>query len=185
MNRHHIALLPAEEELLAQIDLRDSFPPGTDAHAIYQTNKAPIVALLRSLVDRDAIPKRRLALWTDPALQPGRARGSHRDLFAANDSRGPEAFTHPHFKTFLRYFLFGADLPQPAIDEFEKQIGNPEWFGGSDIIALAKRTREIVRKYGLRHYSHADEFQRLALDNGLSNDHVASVRKAAMEAARR
>ncbi len=26
----------------------------------------------------------------------------------------------------------GANLPQAVIDEFEDQIGNPEWFSGSD-----------------------------------------------------
>lgn len=183
MNRHHIALTDEETSLVSAIDLRTNLPFGVDGHAIYLANSRPILALLKSLNTRDAIPNHRLAYWTDPALRSGRSKGSHQDIFSRNGSDGAEAYTHPHFIPFLRYFLFGADLPQPAIDEFEKQVGNPSWFSGSDIIALTKKTREIVRKYALT--GDSIEFQKLALDNGLNASHANSVRSAAKTAARR
>ncbi len=106
-------------------------------------------------------------------------------MYARNGTNGAEAYTHPNFLKILRYFLYGAELPQGAIDEFEKQVGNPEWFSGSDIIGLTKKTREIVRRYNLRDWEHSDHFHMLALDNGLSANHADSVRRAAIDAARR
>jgi hypothetical protein len=184
VRNYKLELTEAEAALVGQIDLRDDYGHD-DGHEIYEANAAPILALLKLLSERDAIPKHRIALWTDPALNTGRTKGSHRDLFARNGSIGAKAYTHPHFKTYLRFFLYGADLPRGAIDEFEEQVGNPAWFSGSDIIALTKRTRAIVRKYDLRDYRYADEFQKLALDNGLNIYNANRVRKAAIEAARR
>jgi len=185
MNRHHLKLTEEEMKLVARIDLRDDLPIGTDGHSVYLSNQEPILALLRSLIARQGIPKHRIEYWTDPRHNPGRTRGSHSDIFARNGSEGDEAYTHPHFKRFLRYFLYGADLPQAAIEEFEAQVGNPEWFGGSDIIALTKKTREIVRKYRLKGGRYSDQFHMLALDNGLSSDNANSVRRAAVESGRR
>jgi hypothetical protein len=180
-----LVLTPQELELVRRIDLREDLLPGEDARAIYPANHDPILRLLKSLSERNAIPKHRLALWTDPRLKPEHLRGSHQEVFARNGAVGDDAYTHPHFKPYLRYFLFGADLPQGAIQEFERQVGDIRGFSGSDILALTKKTREIVRTYDLRDRKYATEFQKLALDVGLSIDNAESVRTAAVEAARR
>lgn len=185
MSKHHIELTADEERLVQTIDLREDLPHDVDGHEVYKANREPILALLKSLTKRSAIPQHRVAYWTDPVHKPGRTKGSHRDVFARNGSEGAEAYTHPHFIPFLRYFLYGADLPSAVIAEFEQQVGNPAWFSGSDIISLTKKTREIVRKHGLKNWSDADEFYKLALDNGLSASNAESVRKAATEARRR
>jgi len=185
LEKHHIALTSEEAALVGSIDLRLDHGHHEDGHAIYLSNCDPIMALLKSLSGRSAIPPHRLAYWNDPKYQTGRVKGSYEDIFARNGSSGREAYTHPHFLPFLRYFLFGADLPPAAMVEFEGQIGDPRWFSGSDILGLTKRTRAIVRKYGLRSHNDADEFQKLAIDNGLSPYNAASVRKAAIEGGRR
>lgn len=185
MNRHHIVLTAEEQALVDKIDLRLDIPHHEDGHAIYLANRDFIPPLLKSLADRTAIPAQRIAYWTDPKFRSGRMKGAHRDIFARNGSRGKDAYTHPHFIPFLRYFLFGADLPALVIAEFEQKIGDPKWFGGSDIIGLAKETRAIVRRYNLKQYGYADEFHKLAIDNGLSHHDAESVRKAAAEAVRR
>lgn len=183
MRNYRLALTEAETALVARIDLRDDIPRNEDAHAIYLANCEPILELLESLHARKAIPAHRMALWNDPKLHPGNTKGSYQDIFSRNGSSGSEAYIHPNFKRFLRYFLYGADLPEAAIEEFEDQVGDPRWFSGSDIIDLAKKTRAIVRKYNLR--QHDEEFLKLALDNGLSAYDAMSVRRAAIEAARR
>lgn len=185
MNKHHIPLTVEEQGMVDKIDLRIDIPHHEDGHAKYLVNRELIPPLLKSLADRSAIPAARLAYWNDPKLRSGRMKGSHRDIFARNGSKGREAYTHPHFVPFLRYFLFGADLPAAVIAEFETKIGDPKWFGGSDIIGLVKETRAIVRRYNLRHFSHSDEFHKLAIDNGLRPHDAEAVRKAAVEAARR
>jgi hypothetical protein len=185
VSRFHIELTRDESEWVDRIDFRLDLPPGVDRHAVYLSNSGPIISLLGSLGARGGIPARRLTLWTDPELQTGRVKGSHKDLYARNGCAGAEAYTHPNFIPFLRYFLYGADLPDAVMTQFEAQVGNPEWFSGSDIIDLSKKTRELVRRHNLKSNRRDLEFQKLALDLGLSNYHANSVREAAQEAARR
>jgi hypothetical protein len=183
IEKYHLQLTDDEVATLMQIDLHDDFPSGIDGHAVYLANRKPILKLMQSLLERDAIPRRRLAFWRDADLKPGQTKGSRMQMFEKNGNVGDEVYTHPGFKQYLRYFLFGAHLPADAIAEFEDKVGNREWFGGSDIIPLMKKTREIVRKYGLQ--GEADEFLKLALDAGLNNYNALSVRKAARDASRR
>lgn len=185
MSRYQIELIRNESEWVDRIDFRLDLPPGVYRHAVYLSNSGPIISLLGSLGARGGIPARRLALWTDPELQTGRVKGSYMDLYARNGSAGAEAYTHPNFIPFLRYFLYGADLPDIVMNQFEAQVGNPERFSGSDIIELSKKTRELVRRHNLKSNLRDLEFQKLALDLGLSNYHANSVREAAQEAARR
>jgi len=184
MAKHHIELTDEEKTLLVRIDLRDSIPRGEDAHARYLANRDPLLALVKSLSERKAIPKQRLAYWNDPSYFTGKSKVSHKGMFERNGTRGADIYAHPHFLPFLRYFLFGADLPETAIREFEEQIGNLEWFGGSDIIDLTKKTRQIVRSHGLTHYAVPEEFFKLAIDNGLDHQQAGAVRREAMVAKR-
>lgn len=182
-NRHHILLTDEERDLVDKIDLRCPLPREADQRAIFLANEKPVIELLRLLDEREAIPRQRIAYWTDPDYKPGQTKGSRKQMFERNGNVGDEIYTHPHFVPYLRYFLYGADLPQGAIDEFEEQVGDVRGFSGSDILGLTKKTRELVRKYDLR--SHADEFYQLTIDNGLSRYSAESVRNAAKEASRR
>lgn len=96
MNRYHLELTSEETALADQIDFREIIPHHEDGHEIYKSNRAPIMSLLKLLIARDAIPKNRLAYWTNPDLKPGRMKGSHKDIFKRNGSEGEEAYTHPH-----------------------------------------------------------------------------------------
>lgn len=185
LNRYQIQLTQEEAELARQIDFRLDFPPNIDRHIVYLSNSGPIISLMKSLIDRGGILERRWALWNDTELHVGRPKGSYKTLYAQNGNVGDEAYTHPNFIPFLRFFLYGASLPEVVIAQFEAQVGNPEWFSGSDIIELSKKTRELVRRYNLKSSRSDLEFQKLALDVGLSNYHANSVRAAAHEAARR
>ncbi|WP_275787715.1 hypothetical protein [Pararhizobium gei] len=185
MNRHHIDLTGAENALVERIDLRDHLPSGEDPHVIYLANREPILALLQSLNDRKAIPPQRLAYWNDPAYTSGPSKLSRKEVFESNGTYGPDIFAHPHFRRYLRYFLYGADLPAAAIREFEQQLASFGTFSGSDIIALTAKTREIVRRHRLTDDSVPDEFFKLALDNGLDRHAAKAVRRDAMQAKRR
>jgi hypothetical protein len=169
MEKYHIALTAAEASLLAGIDLRDDFPPGVDGHEVYQSNRKPIVALLQSLRERGAIPTHRIEYFTNPEYKRGgRTKGSWQDLFERHNE-GVEVFEHPHFKQHLRYFLFGPDLPDEAILEFEREIpSNPEWISGSDGIDLGKKAIKIARAHNIQKHKAADNFFKLCLDIGIS-----------------
>lgn len=145
-------------------------------HEQYKRQTPLILELLRSLGERNAIPEIRLKYWSDPEYQIGRLKVSHKGLFERNGRQGDEIYTHPHFLKYLRYFLFGAQLPARAIAEFEEVVGNPEWISSGDMTDIAKGTRAIVRKYGLQ--DEDEEFYRLALDLGLNQWFAKSVRDA-------
>lgn len=168
MKKYQIALTEDENALLAQIELSDELPLGVDGHAVYQSNRKPILALLRSLRERDAIPEHRIRYFTDPEYRSGRVKGSRKDLFERNGNEGAEIYEHPHFKQHLRYFLFGPELPDGAIIEFEEGVRDPKWISGSDGIDLGKKAIKIARAHQIPKHKAADNFFKLALDMGIS-----------------
>ena len=173
--RYLIELTDKEAEDLSGIELDQS---ALD-HEQYQRQAPLVLALLESLAERNAIPKVRLMYWSDPEYQIGRVKASHKGLFERNGRKGDEIYTHPNFLKYLRYFLFGVQLPQAAIAEFEEVVGNPEWVSSSDVTDITKGTRAIVRKFGLQ--GDEEEFYRLALDVGLSQSFAKHVRDAAKQ----
>src|SRR4051794_30264410 len=122
--KHSIKLMPQEQALLDSIELNEE----RVEYETVQKNGPAILALLRSLGERNAIPKQRLKYWSDPTYHIGRIKSSHKGLFERNNCTGEDIYTHPHFLKYLRYFLFGADLPPSVIEQFEEKIGNPQWF---------------------------------------------------------
>ncbi|MBZ8119813.1 hypothetical protein KUD11_14320 [Roseovarius sp. LXJ103] len=165
-----IELTEDESEILSGIEFDQ---PALD-HEQYKRQGLLVLRLLKSLVERSAIPEARLRYWSDPEYQIGRSKASHKGLFERNGRQGDEIYTHPHFLKYLRYFLYGANLPEGAISEFERVIGNPEWVSSGDITDITKGTRDIVRRHGLK--DQDEEFFRLALDVGLDVWFAKSVR---------
>ncbi|WP_430449444.1 hypothetical protein [Rhodophyticola sp.] len=169
-----IKLTKEESELLSGIEL-DTDKLRFD-HEAYERQGPLVLRLLKSLTERNAIPEHRLRYWSDPEYQIGRVKASHRGLFERNGTMGQDIYTHPHFLKYLRYFLFGAQLPADVIAEFERIVGNPEWVTSGDVTEITKGTRKLVREKRLRGYE--EEFYRLALDIGLDQWFAKSVRDA-------
>ena len=168
-----VELTKEEFALLSSIEIDQS---KLD-HEQFSRQGPLILELLQSLFERKAIPEIRLKYWTDPEYQIGRFKTSNKGLFERNGNQGAEIYFHPNFLTYLRYFLFGAQLPAAAIREFEEVVGNPEWVSSGDITRITKGTRTIVRNCGLK--DEDEEFYRLALDVGLSQWFAKPVRDAA------
>lgn len=166
---YEVVLTNEEEKWLAGIEL-DQSKLDPQRH---QQQGPLVIMLMKSLVERDAIPEVRLLYWSDPKYQVGRLNASHTGMFERNGRQGEEIYTHPHFLNYLRYFLFGAQLPEGALSEFEETVGNPNWVSSGDISVITKGTRAIVRKYGLQ--AEVEEFYRLALDVGLSQSYARIV----------
>jgi hypothetical protein len=167
LEKYHISLTENESAILSQIDLRSDLPHGVDGHKVYQENRKPILALLDLLKERGAIPEHRIRYFIDPKYKPGRTKGSRKKLFERSGNVGAEIYEHPHFKEYLRYFLFGSELSDSAISEFEQEVSHPEWVSGSEAIDLAKKAIAISRKYGISKHDAADEFFKLSLDMGI------------------
>lgn len=178
MEKYRIPLTDAEETLVSKIDLRLSHRNHDEAHAAYNANAKPILALLASLSARDGVPPRRLRYWNDAEYNPGRIKASRKGAFERNNCLGEDIYTHPHFIKHLRYILLGADLPDPIIFDFEQQAGNPEWVSLSDAIPLGKHARKLVRQNGLEPRHASEEFFKLCLDMGLTLSVALSIMRS-------
>lgn len=181
MSKYHLALTEAERVLLEQMDLRLKHPSHAEGRASYLSNREPILALLKSLHDRSALPASRIRYWKDPACNTGRLKGSNESLFRRHGTYGADIYTDPHFVPFLRYFLFGADLPQNVIEAFEEHVGNPEWVTSGDVVPMGKFARNLTRRFGLERDHVSEEFFKLCLDMGLDLSIAQSVRRAVMQ----
>jgi len=125
-----------------------------------------------------AVPEVRLSYWNDPNYRTGRVKGSRKGLFERNGCTGSDIYTHPHFLEHLRYFLFGTELPDPVVKEFEEKVGNPEWVSSSDIVPIGKAARELTRRYRLDIANAPEEFFKLCLDMGLGLSTAESVMRS-------
>jgi len=178
MEKYHIKLTQTEAVTLAKIDLRESHRNHDEGHAAYKANAQPILALLQSLNDRCAVPQERLNYWNDPRYHQGRIKASRKGLFERNGCKGADIYTHPHFIRHLRYFLFGADLPDDVITAFEEKVGNPQWVSSSDIVPIGKCARDLTRQHRLDKTDAPEEFFKLCLDMGLGLTTAESVMRS-------
>lgn len=178
MKKYHIELTEEEKALVEAIDFRVSHPKHDEGHAAYQANKHPILVLLKSLDARGAIPQERLNYWNDPTYNTGRLKASNKGMFERNGCTGQDIYTHPHFIPYLRYFLFGAELPEVVIAAFEGKVGNPDWVTSSDIVPIGKCARDLARQHRLDRAHAPEEFFKLCLDMGLGLSTAVSVMRA-------
>ncbi len=178
MKKYHIELTAEETELLSKIDMQVAHRSHDEGHAAHNANKVPILALVRSLSDRQAVPQERRNYWNVPDYNPGRVQASRKGVFERNGTRGEDIYAHPHFVPYLRYFLFGAELPDEVITEFEARVGNPAWVSSSDIVPIGTLARDLTRRHGIEKALAANEFFKLCLDMGLGLSTAQSVLRA-------
>jgi hypothetical protein len=166
------ALEPAEKAILDSIELDQLKLDGTA-----DSNGHAVLALMKLLIKRNAIPAIHVRYWQDPEYRDGRVKASHKGLFGRNGTEGDEIYEHPNFLSYLRYFIYGADLPSRVIAAFVEKVGNPEWVSLSDSIPLGKFARALARDHGLN-ATGADEFFKLSLDLGLYINTAKGIRDA-------
>jgi hypothetical protein len=174
-----IALTPDEGAILAAMKLRQEelFHESDGA----QRNGELALALMTSLLARAAIPELRLRYFEDPTYRTGRIKGSYRQLFERNKTVGDDIFRHPNFLQHLRYFLFGAELPDDIIKAFSRKALSFGHVGPSDASELGTLSRDMTRKHHLAVHigpdGVAEEFYKLALDCGIYQGHALAIRK--------
>ena len=171
-----------EKTFVDAIDLRMWPPFGTEHQESCKANEMPILALMSSLVQRGVIPEQRWKYWSDPKYRVGGSgKNAPKGVFEKNGCPDGEAYIHPHFIPYLRYFLFGAYLPSAVIEEFEEKVGNPGWVTSGDILPLGKVARDLTRQYSLPRDEAALEFYKLCLDIGLDQGTARSVRDSVIK----
>ena len=83
-----------------------------------------------------------------------------------------------HTRTSLRFFLFGADLPDAVIAKFAEKVGIPLWVTSGDIVPIGKFARALAREYRLDQVRASEEFFKLCLDIGLDRSTAINVMRS-------
>lgn len=135
--------------------------------------------LTESLLRRKAIPTVRLDFFAKPKMNVGGHGKSRAEVFERNGTHGKEAFRHPHFAQYLRYFIFGPDLPEVTIAGFQKIVDDGLGTSGMVLEQLAAFVRSEIRQKRLDRRQAAEEFFKLAHEIGRP-DLAENVRSAAM-----
>jgi hypothetical protein len=158
-----------EQGVAARIDFKAQVPSDATCDA---TRK-----LMESLLARDGIPAIRLRWFTDPALASLRGKSRMQNFMAHGLAVG-EMFEHPHFVGYLRYFIYGPDLPAAVIGGFCKSV-DEGGTSGMQMSRLCAFVRSAVRNRRVNKTYADDEFQKLALECELSVGVARSIRDAA------
>lgn len=174
-----IPLAPDETAILSTMKLHQEELFHDNEAA--QRNGELALALMTSLLARGAIPEVRLKYFEEPTYRTGRVKGSYRQLFERNKTVGDDIFRHLNFLRHLRYFLFGADLPDDVIEAFSGKALAHGHVGPSDALELGTLGRDLTRKHDLAVRIGADEvaeeFYKLALDCRIYQGHALAIRK--------
>ncbi len=132
--------------------------------------------LMQSLREREAIPIPRWKYFIDPTYNVSNRKRSKMEIFRQTEGSEQKMYCHGAFAMkYLRYFIFGANLPDVVKDEF---LAHSQEFliSSEDLLKLA---RTQVRREGLK--GRFEEFYQLALDCGRPQWEAASVREAVMK----
>lgn len=138
---------------------------------------AAMLALMRSLRKRKAIPEARWKYFTDPECFVGGHGRSHLQVFEKNGTYGDDIVRHEHFVKYLRYFLYGPDLPTDVIEAFRGKIvecGGD--FTGSDALTVADFAGKLARSHRLAADNVGEEFFKLAIECGFDTAGARCVR---------
>lgn len=168
--------LTAEEQVLLD---KIVFEPPQDEHfdkVILRQSCKEAASLAIGLLSRKAIPEIRLRYFTDPKLNIGKAKMSRKQVFEANGTKGKAIFEHAHFLPYLKYFVFGPDLPQEVIEQFCTAVADELFISGGDMDHLWKITSNATRQRRLNPLHASEEYFKLALECGLLEKYARSIR---------
>jgi hypothetical protein len=174
------ALTEEEQELLNGIVLRAS--ELVREPALVVTNGDRVLALMKRLIARRAIPEARVRYFLDPNYNAGGRGQSRRAGFEGAGCYGDDIFRHTTFLKYLHYFLFGADLPSSVKADFSKEVAGCGPITSGDMQTLTKAARQLTRAKALEPKRASEEFYKLAIDCGLNSDSAGYVRKAVRQA---
>lgn len=138
--------------------------------------------LTKSLIARDAVPHHRIDYFVKAEYRLSDTRKSRLQVFESNNTSGEAIFRHPHFLKYLKYFIYGADLPQAIITQI-KAI-KAETFYDSDFVEQALPN---IKSYFNANYDKAsrnafsEEIFKLSLDLGVEFSDSVQLRNKVMK----
>lgn len=154
-----IDLTKDEQQLLGTIKLEalnvDNGQPTRD-------NCERAAELTSMLLERKAIPDVRLRVFSKPEYATG-CGPSSLEQFRRKGNSHDQMLRHPHFLKWLRYFVFGPQLPDGFIALFQEKVEELSPLTSGDTQPLRTLVRRLVREYELEK-SEADEVFKLCLE---------------------
>lgn len=171
-----IELTEEEQELIDNIEFD---PIKVVASQRWHINSELAFRLTNLLLSREAVPRHRICYFTEPDYNFGGRGKSRRDLFLKNAKTYDNMFRHNHFLAYIRYFVYGPDLPEDLITSFRTAVEACGNITSGDIGPLRAKARALARQYRLNKTS-ADEFYKLALET-MGHPHANSIRDAIMQ----
>jgi hypothetical protein len=166
-----VELTKEETELLSKISF------GHNDHEVIRKSCAAAAPLAKSILSRRAVPEIRLRYFTDAEFNIG-SKKSRKAIFESKGTIGENILNHGHFLPYLRYFIFGPNLPQQAIASFCAQAYSSGYVSGGDVEALRKEARTLTRHHNLVPKDASEEFFKLALECGMEVSYARSIRDA-------
>lgn len=169
-----VELTVPEQELLKGIEFDLSLNRHDADFA--RKNGETVLELMRSLIQRNAIPEIRTRVFTEPEFFIGGRGSSHLDVFKRNGTSGDAVFRHPHFLKYFHYFLFGPDLPKPIVEAFCQTVSDCAPVTSGDVETLSVKAKELTRRHHLEKHEAAEAFYRLALECELDEGTARMIR---------
>lgn len=103
-------------------------------------------------------------------------------MFEAGGVSGREILRNPHFIHYLRYLIYGPDLPEPVISGLCRILNDDMGTSGMLLKQYCAHARASVRNHSLDRTEAARELFRLALEIGMDVDEARNLRDAAKTA---
>jgi hypothetical protein len=167
-----IPLTEAEKALLERIEF--------DALKIRAPEQVKAICsaareLTLSLLNRKAVPDHRVQWFTAPEHNIGGHKSSRKENLERN-ANGGDVLSHVHFLPYLRYFIFGPQLPSVVIDRFGDAVRECGMVTSGDIIPLGDPAKRLTRDYRVDKHDAAEEFYKLALEHRMVDYQARSIR---------
>ena len=163
-----LELTDEERQLLRSIDFAE--PSNTSCEAARK--------LCLALVRRNAVPKVRQNWVSEARYNVGGRGKSVLEVFVSNGTDGEEIFAHGDFLKYLRYWIFGPDLPPSFVDGFCACVNDDRGTSGNMRKGLMSYVRQATRVHALRAEDVREEVYKLSLECGLGDDLSRVVRDA-------
>lgn len=170
--KHDIILNSDEQTLLARIELDPLLLNNSDQA---RQNGEAVLKLLKSLVEREAIPQIRVQYFTDEQFNRGGRGQSKQAVFERNGTSGESIYRHPHFLYYLSYFLCGPSLPSSVKEDFKQQVQRCGPITSGDIVTLSNWVNQATKSNKMGHADAREEFFKLAIECGINSSYAASI----------
>lgn len=136
--------------------------------------------LATSLLKRNAIPKSRLCYFSDPKHNLSNPRKSHKQIFEGNGKKGTAILEDPSFLKYLKYFIFGPNLPETLLSELYRIKAKSVYDDDFKDIALP-HIRSYFKRSSLTAKELSDEIYKVCLDLEIEEVYSIQIRNSVMK----